>query len=66
LDVNYTYWPNGEHTGLNQVFLTPSFIIGRLPIWQRVGLTIGLGYQVAVSGKPTYNHNFIVSVRLPF
>ncbi len=66
LDVNYTYWPNGEHTGLNQVFLTPSFMIGRLPIWQRVGMTVGLGYQVAVTGKPTYNHNFIVSVRVPF
>jgi hypothetical protein len=66
LDVNYTYWPNGEHTGLNQVFLTPSFIIGRLPIWERVGMTIGLGYQVAVTDKPTYNHNFIVSVRVPF
>jgi hypothetical protein len=66
MDVNYTYWPNGEHTGLNQVFLTPSFIIGRLPIWDRVGMTIGLGYQVAVSDKPTYNHNFILSARLPF
>ncbi|HEV7926821.1 MAG TPA: hypothetical protein VGR14_15785 [Verrucomicrobiae bacterium] len=66
LDVNYTYYPNGEHTGLNQVFLTPSFIIGRLPIWERVGLTIGLGYQVAVTDKPAYNHNFIVSARLPF
>jgi len=66
LDVNYTYWPNGEHTGLNQVFLTPSFILGRLPIWERVGMTIGLGYQVAVTAKPTYNHNFIVSARVPF
>jgi hypothetical protein len=66
LDVNYTYWPNGEHTGLNQVFLTPSFIVGRLPIWERVGVTIGLGYQVAVSDKPTYNHNFILSMRVPF
>jgi hypothetical protein len=66
LDVNYTYYPNGEHTGLNQVFLTPSFIVGRLPVWERVGVTVGLGYQVAVTDKPNYNHNFIVSVRLPF
>jgi len=66
IDINYTYWPNGEHTGLNQVFLTPSFIIGRLPIWDRVGMTIGLGYQVAVSDKPTYNHNFVLSARVPF
>lgn len=66
LDVNYTYWPNGEHTGKNQVFLTPGFLIGRLPIWERLGMTIGLGYQVAVTDKPTYNHNLILSVRLPF
>jgi hypothetical protein len=66
MDVNYTYWPNGEHTGKNQVFLTPSFIVGRLPIWERVGMTIGIGYQVAVTDKPTYDHNFILSVRVPF
>jgi hypothetical protein len=66
MDVNYTYWPNGERWGLNQVFLTPGFIIGRLPIWERVGPTIGLGCQVAVSDRPAYNHNFIVSARVPF
>ncbi len=65
-EVNYTYWPDGEHDGKNQVFLTPGFIIGRLPIWERLGLTIGLGYQVAVTGNPTYNHNVILSARLPF
>jgi hypothetical protein len=66
VEVNYTYWPNGEHTGKEQVFLTPGFLIGRLPIWERVGMTIGLGYQVAMTGDPTFNHNFIVSARLPF
>jgi hypothetical protein len=66
MEVNYTYWANGEHTGKEQVFLTPGFIIGRLPIWERVGLTIGLGYQVALTDKPTFDHNFIVSARLPF
>ncbi len=66
VDVNYTYWPNGEHADKSQVFLTPSFIIGRLPIRERVGLTIGIGYQVALTDKPTYNHNFILSARVPF
>ena len=64
LEVNYTYWANGEHTGKEQVFLTPGFIIGRLPIWERVGLTIGLGYQVALTHDATFNHNFIISARL--
>jgi hypothetical protein len=66
LEVNYTYWANGEHEGKEQVFLTPGFLIGRLPIWERVGFTIGLGYQVALTSGPTFNHNFIVSARLPF
>jgi hypothetical protein len=42
------------------------FIVGRLPIWEHLGMTIGLGYQVAVSDKPTCHHNFILSVRVPF
>jgi hypothetical protein len=66
MEVNYTYYPNGEHTGKEQVFLTPGFLIGRLPIWERVGLTIGLGYQVALTHDATFNHNFIISARLPF
>jgi hypothetical protein len=31
LEVNYEYWPNGEHQGLSQVLLTPGIIFGRLP-----------------------------------
>ena len=30
LEVNYEYWPNGEHEGLSQVLLTPS----RFPSFQ--------------------------------
>ncbi len=66
LEVNYTYWANGSHEGKNQVFLTPGFLIGRLPIWERLGMTVGLGCQIAVTERPAYNHNFIASVRFPF
>jgi hypothetical protein len=66
LEVNYTYWGNGEHEGKSQVFLSPGFLLGRFPIWHRVGATIGLAYQVAVSDKPTFNHNFLLSMRIPF
>ena len=34
LQVNYEYWPNGEHVGLNQVLLTPGIIFGRFKIGQ--------------------------------
>jgi hypothetical protein len=66
VEVNYTYWGNGEHTGKNQVFITPGFLLGRFPIWNRVGVTLGLGYQIALNDNPTFNHNFIVSLRIPF
>jgi|ERR1700693_908797 len=66
LEANYTYWPNGKHEGLNQLFLTPGLIMGRIPITGRLGLTIGAGCQFAVTDKPLYDQNFILTVRLPF
>jgi len=65
-EVNYTWWPNGEKTGVNQVFLTPGIIIGRIPIHDRVGLTFGAGYQVAVTHQPAYNNAVIATARIPF
>ncbi|MGH8014337.1 MAG: hypothetical protein ACREQ4_17750 [Candidatus Binataceae bacterium] len=64
-EVNYTWWPNGEREGESQVFLTPGIVIGRIPIHDRVGLTIGAGYQVAVTKNPEYNHSVIFSGRIP-
>jgi len=65
-EVNYTWWPNGEREGETQVFLTPGLVIGRIPIHDRVGLTVGAGYQVAVTNHPAYNHNVVFSGRVPF
>jgi hypothetical protein len=65
-EVNHTWWPNGNRAGLNQVFLTPGLLIGRIPIHDRVGLTFGAGYQVAVTHQPQYNHSVILSARVPF
>jgi hypothetical protein len=65
-EVNYTWWPNGEREGETQVFLTPGIVIGRIPIHDRVGITAGFGYQVAVTENPTYNHAAILTGRIPF
>jgi hypothetical protein len=65
-EVNYTWWPNGEREGQTQVFLTPGIVVGRIPIHERVGLTVGFGYQVAVTDRPTYNHSAILTGRIPF
>lgn len=66
VEANYTYWPNGEHDSLNQLFITPGLLIGRFAIWKRVGVTLGVGYQVAVTQQPLVRNNFILSVRIPF
>jgi hypothetical protein len=66
LEVNYTWWPNGRFTGKNQVFLTPSLIVGRIRISKRLKFIMGVGYQVAVTHHSLYNHNLILTVRTPF
>ncbi|HZP46177.1 MAG TPA: hypothetical protein VFB15_11045 [Candidatus Binataceae bacterium] len=65
-EVNYTWWPNGEREGQTQVFLTPGIVVGRIPVYQRVGITAGFGYQVAVTRRPAYNHAPILTARIPF
>jgi hypothetical protein len=66
VEANYTYWPNGKHEGLNQLFLTPGLVIGRIPIAGRLGLTIGAGCQVAVTNDPIYHRNVLFTARVPF
>jgi hypothetical protein len=66
LETNYTWFANGKRTGQNQLFITPALLLGRVPIHDRVGLTIGAGYQVAVTHHPAYNNAAILSARIPF
>jgi len=65
-EVNYTWFPNGKRTGQSQVFLTPGLVVGRIPLYHRVGLTLGAGFQVAATHHPAYNHAAIFSGRIPF
>jgi hypothetical protein len=66
VEANYTYYPDGEHEGKEQLFITPGLIFGKFPIWKRLGMSVGLGYQVAVTSKPLYGNNFLLTVRFPF
>lgn len=66
VEANYTYWPSGEHEGLNQLLLTPGLMIGRIPISGRVGITFGMGCQFPVSDHATVHRNVIFSGRIPF
>ena len=66
LEFNYTWFTLGENTGKSQLFITPGMIIGRIPIHDRVGITFGAGYQVAVTHHPIYNNAVIATGRIPF
>jgi hypothetical protein len=71
LEVNYTYWPNGTHAGLNQVLLTPGLILGRFKLGndtptRPVNLIIGAGYQMAVTANPVTQNNFVGTIRVTF
>jgi hypothetical protein len=71
LEVNYEYWPNGEHAGLSQVLLTPGLILGRFKIGQDsptrpINLIIGAGYQIAVTANPVTQNNFVGTFRITF
>jgi hypothetical protein len=71
LEVNYEYWPNGTHAGLNQVLLTPGLILGRFQIGndtptRPINLIIGAGYQMAVTQNPVTQNNFVGTVRVTF
>jgi hypothetical protein len=65
-ETNYTWFAQGERTGQSQLFLTPGLVIGRIPIHERVGVTMGAGFQVAVTTHPAYNHAVVLSARIPF
>ena len=65
-EVNSTFWINGTNDGRKQVFLTPGFVLGRFPIHNRIGFTMGAGMQIAVSQYYSYNHGVIVTARMPF
>ncbi|HVA80003.1 MAG TPA: hypothetical protein VNF29_03680 [Candidatus Binataceae bacterium] len=65
-ETNYGWQSYGQDNGHNTLFLTPGILIGRIPIHNRVGLTFGGGYQIAVTKYRPYNHSVILTARIPF
>ena len=65
-ETNYTWYAKGERRGQQQLYLTPGILFGRFPIHGRLGVTLGAGYQVAVTNDRGYNHAVVLSGRIPF
>ncbi len=66
VELNSTFFQDGKNDGQKQNFVTPGLVIGRLHLWNRVGFTVGGGYQIATTHFHTNNHNAILSIRFPF
>jgi hypothetical protein len=65
-EVNSTFNEGGSNDGRKQTFLTPGLVIGRIPLHDRLGLTLAAGIQIAATRFHAYDHNLIFSARLPF
>lgn len=65
-EVNSTFFEGGTNDGKKQTFLTPGLVIGRIPLHNRLGLTLGAGMQIAATRFHTFDHNLIFTARLPF
>jgi hypothetical protein len=66
LEANSTFWSGGHNAGMKQMFLTPGIVFGSFRIKERLRIAVGAGEQIAVTQFHTYNHRFILSLRLPF
>jgi hypothetical protein len=73
VEVNWTYYANGQRGGLNQVFLTTGVVVGRFSLTDMLKFTFGAGYQFAVAPTyqpkpltPSYNHAWLFTTRMNF
>ncbi len=65
VEFNTIYYKGGPNDGKTQNFVTPG-IIYRYKIHNRIGVTLGSGWQLATSSYHSFNHGIIFSGRMPF
>jgi hypothetical protein len=74
VESNDIFYKGGSNDGRIVSYVTPGVIIGRIPLsphaqtpaGKRVGLTFGAGEQIAVTHFNTYNHETVITARIPF
>ena len=66
LEVNSTFYKDGELDGRKQTYLTPGLIAGRFKVAGRVFVAVGGGYQIAATHYHSYNHAAVFTIRFPF
>lgn len=66
VELNFTHYYQGPHSGHHVLYATPGVVLGRFKIHNRVGFTFGGGYEVATTSFHPTNHIPILSLRVPF
>ncbi len=70
VELNSNTYLGGPRDGKTQIYLSPGIIVGRLPIRSveksRLGITLGAGFQTAITSYHASNHIFQSSVRFVF
>jgi hypothetical protein len=66
IETNSVFFHGGTNDGIKQVFLTPGLVAGRFRVRGRVLLSVGAGFQIAMTHYHSYNHAAVFSVRFPF
>jgi hypothetical protein len=65
-ETTWFSYPNGAHPGQQQLYLTVGAIAGRFALSEHGYFVLGLGYQFAVTQARLYNHQWLVTMRIPF
>ena len=66
LEVNSVHFMEGKYDGETQAFLTPGLGFGRVRLGGPFSFSAGVGFQIAVTQFRTYNHQLMLSFRVPF
>lgn len=73
MELNSSFYRGGANDGKVATYGTLGVVVGRLPLSHdatgapgRRALTVGAGEQIALTRYHPYNHEIIVSVRMPF
>ena len=73
VEFNSSIHSGGKDDGKTATYATPGLVVGRVPLTHgtadrpgRLGLTLGVGEQIAVTHFHSYNHALIMTLRMPF